>query len=411
MKTTINMETAEVAKWVEWLADFGRTANDGVTRLLYDDVWQAAQSALKTKMDECGLRTYFDGVGNLFGRLPGTEEQEKAILTGSHIDTVVDGGKYDGAYGIIASLLAVHYLYQQHGLPKKTIEVVSLCEEEGSRFPLAFWGSGSITGKFNMEDSADLCDANSIPFHEAMKQAGFPPAGKSAVRDDIASFIEVHIEQGAVLEKEKQSVGIATHIVGQRRFNIKVSGESNHAGTTPMSYRKDSMHIASELIAYALNRASKVDDSLVATVGKLTVSPNVPNVIPNEVIFTLDVRHHEESTLAQYCRTIFAYFEEFCAKKDAGLEIEQWVDVKPVQMDQELIGLSDAILKDMSIPYRKMISGAGHDSQMFGTYCPTALFFVPSKNGISHSPLEYTEAEDLKNGVIVLIEMLYRMAY
>ncbi|MGP7818473.1 allantoate deiminase [Niallia sp. 01092] len=411
MKTTINMETAEVEQWVEWLAGFGKTANDGVTRLLYDDTWQKTQLALKTKMDESGLQSYFDSVGNLFGRLTGTEEKERVILTGSHIDTVVDGGKYDGAYGVVASLLAVQYLYKHYGLPKKTIEVVSLCEEEGSRFPLAFWGSGSITGKFNMNDSKELSDANGIPFHQAMEQAGFSPSGGQAVRDDIASFIEVHIEQGAVLEKEKQSVGIATHIVGQKRFNIKISGESNHAGTTPMSYRKDSMHIAAELIAYTLKKASEIDESLVATVGKLTVSPNVPNVIPNEVIFTLDVRHHEEAVLDQYCRLIFSYFHAFCEEKETGLDIEQWVNVKPVKMDPDLINISDNLLKDMDIPYRKMISGAGHDSQMFGTYCPTALFFVPSKNGISHSPLEYTKPEDLKNGVIVLIEMLYKMAY
>ncbi|MFT8320587.1 MAG: allantoate deiminase [Bacillus sp. (in: firmicutes)] len=411
MKTTINLQTAEVEKWIEWLADFGRTANGGVTRLLYDNVWQEAQSALKTKMNECGLIAYYDGVGNLFGRLEGTEVKDKIILTGSHVDTVVDGGKYDGAYGVLASLLAVKNLYENYGPPKKTIEVGSFCEEEGSRFPLAFWGSGSITGKFKMKDSEKLSDANGVPFHEAMEKAGFPAEGKSAARNDIERFIEVHIEQGAVLEKEQQSIGMVTHIVGQRRFTIKISGESNHAGTTPMSYRKDSMHIASELIAFALNKTASFGEDLVATVGKLSVSPNVPNVIPNEVIFTLDVRHYEESTIAEYCKTVFAYFEERCREKGTGIEIDQWMAVKPVQMDQKLISISDDILKNMSIPYKKMVSGAGHDSQIFGTFCPTALFFIPSKNGISHSPLEYTDAEDLKNGIMVLTEMLYKIAY
>lgn len=411
MQTTINMETVEVEKWLNWLSNFGATKNGGVTRLLYDDSWKEAQLALKEKMTEAGLQTSFDSIGNLFGRLEGTEIKEKTILTGSHIDTVVDGGKYDGAYGVIASLLAVKYLYEHYGLPKKTLEVVSLCEEEGSRFPLAFWGSGSITGKYKAEDSKKLTDANSIPFHTAMELAGFPPSAQLAARDDIDSFIEVHIEQGAVLEKEKQSIGIVTHIVGQRRFNIKITGECNHAGTTPMNYRKDSMHVASELIAYAINKVAEIDESLVATVGKLTVLPNVPNVIPNEVVFTLDVRHHQEEILDQYCSMIFSYFEKLCMEKGAGVEISQWVDVKPVKMDENLNDTADRILQDMSIPYKKMISGAGHDSQVFGTFCPTALLFVPSEKGISHSPLEFTKIEDLKNGVIVLIELLHKLAY
>ncbi|PKG22039.1 allantoate deiminase [Niallia nealsonii] len=411
MQTTINMETVKVEKWLNWLSCFGATKNDGVTRLLYDDSWKTAQLALKEKMVDVGLQASFDSIGNLFGRLEGTEIKEKTILTGSHIDTVVDGGKYDGAYGVIASLLAVKYLYEHYGFPKKTIEVVSLCEEEGSRFPLAFWGSGSITGKYKLEDSKELKDASSIPFHTAMELAGFPPSNQSAARDDIDSFIEVHIEQGAVLEKEKQSVGIVTHIVGQRRFNIKIIGESNHAGTTPMSYRKDSMHIASEFIAYAMNKVKEIEESLVATVGKLTVSPNVPNVIPNEVVFTLDVRHHQEDILDQYCAKIFSYFESICLEKGAGLDISQWVNVKPVKMDENLIDTADYVLQGLSLPYKKMISGAGHDSQMFGTFCPTALLFVPSQKGISHSPLEFTKIEDLKNGVIVLIKLLHKLAY
>jgi len=411
MQTTINMETVEVEKWLNWLSDFGATKNGGVTRLLYDDSWIKAQLALKEKMIEAGLRASFDSIGNLFGRLEGTEIKEKAILTGSHIDTVVEGGKYDGAYGVVASLLAVKYLYEHYGLPKKTIEVVSLCEEEGSRFPLAFWGSGSITGKYKLEDTKELKDANTIPFHTAMESAGFPPSSQSAARSDIDSFIELHIEQGAVLEKEKQSIGIVTHIVGQRRFTIKIAGESNHAGTTPMKYRKDSMHIASELIVYAINKVAEIDESLVATVGKLTVSPNVPNVIANEVAFTLDVRHHQEEILDRYCSIIFSHFENLCLEKGTGIEISQWVNVKPVKMDENLNDTADRILQDMSIPYKKMISGAGHDSQMFGTFCPTALLFVPSSNGISHSPSEFTKIEDLKNGVIVLIELLHKLAY
>lgn len=394
-----------------WLADFGNTESGGVTRLLYDDRWKQAQSCLKDKMNHMGFHTYFDAVGNLFGRIEGTSSKEKTILTGSHIDTVVNGGKYDGAYGIIASLLAIHYLQQVYGQPKKTLEIVSLCEEEGSRFPLAFWGSGSITGKYKQEDGKALNDANHLSLYEEMKLAEFPGAKVDARRNDLDCFVEVHIEQGGILEREQKAIGLVTHIVGQRRFTITIKGESNHAGTTPMPYRKDSMHMAAELVLYALNKVSVYEENLVATVGKLTLSPNVPNVIPNEVVFTLDIRHHQEEVLDAYCQDIFSFFHQRCLDKGLEIDISQWVDVKPVSMDENLVELSNQILKDMNIPYRKMISGAGHDAQVFGTYCPTALLFVPSAKGISHSPEEYTNIEDLKKGVIVLIELLYKLAY
>ena len=411
MKTTIDIDTKEVGRWVDWLAAFGYTKNGGVTRLLYDENWRLAQYSLLQKMKESGLNPYFDGVGNLFGRLEGTLQGEKVILTGSHIDTVIDGGKYDGAYGIIASLFAVNYLKHRYGSPKKTIEVVSLCEEEGSRFPLAFWGSGSITGKYIKDDCHELYDTKNISFSHAMLSMGLQTEREQVKREDIDCFIEIHIEQGAVLEKEQKSIGIVSHIVGQRRFTVKVVGESNHAGTTPMPYRKDSMHLAAELITYILNQVTEIDSQLVATVGKIIASPNVPNVIPKEVTFTLDVRHHQEEVLDFFCGKILAYFKQKSIEAGMNVECEQWMDVKAVAMDDTLTALAHHIVQEMEIPNRTMISGAGHDAQVFGTYCPTALLFVPSTGGISHSPKEHTDLEDLKKGIIVLIEFLQRLAY
>lgn len=411
MKTSIDIDTKEVGEWIEWLATFGATQNGGVTRLLYDENWRLAQHSLLQKMNECGLITYFDGVGNLFGRLEGRLSDEKKILTGSHIDTVIDGGKYDGAYGIIASLIAVHYLKQRYGTPKKTIEVVSLCEEEGSRFPLAFWGSGSVTGKYKKDDCEGLYDTRNISFSHAMNSMGLPKDSEQVKREDVDSFIEIHIEQGAVLEKEKKSIGIVSHIVGQRRFTVKVMGESNHAGTTPMPYRKDSIQLAAALITYVINEVTEIDSQLVATVGKIVATPNVPNVIAKDVTFTLDVRHHQEEVLDYYCEKIFSYFKQKSIETGINIEWEQWMDVQAVAMDDTLTELAYKIVQEMDIPNRKMISGAGHDAQMFGTYCPTALLFVPSAGGISHSPKEYTNLEDLKKGIIVLIELLHRVAY
>lgn len=407
-----HMSTERVETMIEWLASFGQTESGGVTRLLYSPSWILAQKALKEKMEEFGLKTYFDDVGNLFGRLEGTEKHTPTILTGSHIDTVIEGGKYDGAYGIVASLLAVRDLLQRYGPPKKPIEVVSLCEEEGSRFPLAFWGSGSIIGKHAYKDAEMLHDINGIPFVEAMKEAGFGDGEHRAPRrDDIDCFIELHVEQGYILEREGHSLGIVSHIVGQRRYNVFVVGESNHAGTTPMSYRKDAISIASDLICYITKKAKESDPILVATVGKINVKPNVPNVIAGEVMFTLDVRHHQEPLLEQFCSEIFQYFQSVSHQHELQILVSQWMNVQPVRMNEKLTEISNKIAKDQNIAFLNLVSGAGHDAQVFGTFCPTSLLFVPSHKGISHSPKEYTKSDDLENGLHMLTELLYKLAY
>ncbi|CAH0190899.1 Allantoate amidohydrolase [Peribacillus sp. Bi96] len=405
-------EKDDVALMIEWLASFGATESNGVTRLLYSKEWLRAQQAMKAEMEKENLDTYFDSVGNLFGRLEGTGSSGGTILTGSHIDTVRNGGKYDGAYGVIASFLAVKRLYKAYGPPRKTIEVVSFCEEEGSRFPLTFWGSRNIQGIYDLDHVRDLKDTEGISFLEAMKKSGFEPeAYIRPVRDDIDRFVEIHIEQGAVLEKNQNTIGVVSHIVGQRRFTVKIVGESDHAGTTPMSYRKDAVSAASEFISFLTKKAKRMDPDLVATVGRMDVKPNVPNVIAGEVEFSLDIRHHEEVILDKFCQEIFSTFDSLAKEAEMQMEILQWMDVKPVALDMEMNRLVQKIAEDKNTPYQDMVSGAGHDAQVFGSFCPTCLLFVPSQGGISHSPKEFTSVPDLERGIDVLSEVLYKLAY
>ncbi|MGE7761285.1 allantoate deiminase [Peribacillus sp. NPDC097895] len=405
-------EKDDVASMIEWLASFGATESSGVTRLLYSEEWLRAQQAMKAEMEKENLDTYFDSVGNLFGRLEGTGSAGGTILTGSHIDTVRNGGKYDGAYGVIASFLAVKRLYKTYGLPRKTIEVVSFCEEEGSRFPLTFWGSRNIQGIYDLDHVRNLKDTEGISFLEAMKKSGFEPeAYITPVRDDIDRFVEIHIEQGAILEKNQNTIGVVSHIVGQRRFTVKIVGESDHAGTTPMSYRKDAVSAASECISFLTKRAKRMDRDLVATVGRMDVKPNVPNVIAGEVEFSLDIRHHEELILDKFCQEIFSTFDSLAKEAEMQMEILQWMDVKPVALDMEMNRLVRKIAEDKNTPYQDMVSGAGHDAQVFGSFCPTCLLFVPSQGGISHSPKEFTSVPDLERGIDVLSEVLYKLAY
>jgi allantoate deiminase len=405
-------EKENVQELIEWLSSFGKTKNEGVTRLLYSKAWCQAQRALQLKMQQFGLETYFDCVGNLFGKLQGINAESPVILTGSHVDTVVEGGKYDGAYGIIASMSAVSRLFETYGYPKKTIEVVSFCEEEGSRFPLTFWGSRNTNGAYTLDHIKDVKDAGGTSFIDAMKQAGFEPAQyKPPIRNDIERFLELHIEQGLVLEKNKNTIGVVTHIVGQRRYQVRIEGESNHAGTTPMSYRKDAVVASSQLIAFLTEKAKEMDSDLVATVGRINVSPNVPNVVAGEVEFSLDIRHHKAEILDRYCETIFSEFRQVSETLNAEIEFTQWMDVMPVSMDEELVKDIKNIAVQKNLPFQEIISGAGHDAQVFAGKIPTNLIFVPSRDGISHNPKEFTDAKELETGVELLTEVLYKLAY
>lgn len=402
----------QIEEMVEWLASYGKDNSGGVTRLLYDPAWSAAQKAIQAKIEQLGLSARYDDVGNLFGRLSGRDPEANVVLTGSHVDTVIGGGKYDGAYGIIAALIAVEHLLTHYGQPLKPIEVVSLCEEEGSRFPMTYWGSGNITGVKEREAVHHINDVNGIPFEQAMHEAGFG-LGLHAqpTRKDLECFIELHIEQGQVLEREEKSIGVVTHIVGQRRYNITVYGESNHAGTTPMQWRRDAMFTSAELIRILMHRAKAHESGLVATVGRMEVKPNVGNVIAREVTFSLDVRHSDAKIIEQFCEACFSDFETIASEHGTTVACHKWMDEPPVAMDCTLNQTAEEILKSEGISYKRMTSGAGHDSQIFGTYCPTGLLFVPSQGGISHSPAEFTPTEDLQRGVRLLIDLLYKLAY
>ena len=405
-------EDMTIEQLINWLAKYGQTNAGGVTRLLYSPSWLQAQKALKEKMATIGLQTYFDSVGNLFGRTLGTVHAEKVILTGSHIDTVIQGGKYDGAYGIVASLLAVKRLIERYGSPKYTIEVVSLCEEEGSRFPLTYWGSKNVMGQYDASAISSLKDKNDVSFIDAMGEAGFPLSHyQSSKRKDVQHFVEVHIEQGHVLENKQFDIGIVSHIVGQQRYKVTFYGECNHAGTTEMQGRKDAMVCAANVISELTTLAIEKYPMLRATVGQLQAEPNVPNVIAGTVSFTVDIRHHEQSVIEQFAKEMHAILNRIDTLYQVKHIAEKWTEIEPVTLDEAMHEKAQEIVEARGYRYTSMVSGAGHDSQVFGQHIPTTLLFVPSQKGISHSPLEYTAPHHLENGVQALMGILYHLAY
>ncbi|QFF99195.1 allantoate amidohydrolase [Psychrobacillus glaciei] len=401
----------EISARLEWLGEFGRDPSGGITRLLYSKAWSEAQDALKDWMEEEGLEVQFDEIGNLSGIVKGNDTT-KTILTGSHIDTVTNGGLYDGQFGIVASVLAVNYLKKHYGQPLRNLEVVSLAEEEGSRFPYAFWGSQNIVGTANRKDVELISDFNGVPFVKAMNEAGFAFKDESkAPRSDLIAFVEVHVEQGNVLETEKKSVGVVHSIVGQRRYTIEVIGEANHAGTTPMGYRKDAVYAASHMIYELIRLAKQLGDPLVMTVGKIEVNPNIVNVIPGKVIFTVDIRHIDKNAIIQFTEILTTNIKKYSKEHEVETTINMWLDADPVPMDSRIVEIIERQCVKNNLNYKLMHSGAGHDAQIFAKTVPTAMLFVPSRDGISHNPSEYTDPADLVEGVKALITTLYDLAY
>ncbi|PZD96200.1 allantoate amidohydrolase [Paenibacillus sambharensis] len=409
----MTMEQASgVTSLLDELAGYGSTADGGVTRLLYSQSWKDAQSFLAAKMSAAGLEVRYDRVGNLFGRMEGSRKGQGVVLTGSHIDTVRSGGRYDGAYGIAASLAAVAFLRSAYGEPRRPLEVVSFCEEEGSRFPLAYWGSGNITGAYSTGMAQRVVDPQGITLAHAMQAAGFGREDQpECLRKDLAAFVEVHVEQGVILERTGGRIGVVETIAGQRRYVVTVKGETNHAGTTPMAMRRDAAAGAAEMIAMLERAANRAGEPLVATVGRMKLMPNIPNVIAGTVEFTLDIRHISETLLTGFSDAVIGSFHSVAERRGLELDVHAALQARPAPMDPVLTGRLEKICSDGGISYRRMMSGAGHDGQMFVNCCPTAMLFVPSKGGVSHSPEEYTAAEDLAYGVVVLAEMLYDLAY
>ncbi|MFE7084024.1 allantoate deiminase [Priestia megaterium] len=404
--------TKEISELMHWMSECGEDPEGGISRFLYSNEWIAAQKRLESLFFQEGLTVQYDEVGNLFGKMEGSKYPNETILTGSHIDTVKNGGLYDGQYGIVAGFLAIKHLKEMYGQPLRNIEVVSIAEEEGSRFPFTFWGSKNIVGRVHQDEVKNLKDKDGKLFVDAMEEAGFNfRATSHNVREDLKAFVELHVEQGKVLEIEKKTIGIVQNIVGQRRFTIELTGEANHAGTTPMKYRKDTLSSASHIIHMINTLVLEYGGPLVATVGKMEIEPNISNVIPRKTTFTLDIRHTEKETLSKFTDEIVKKMKKIARQADVLIDINMWMDVDPVPMDQRVVDIIKNQCEKYQINYKLMNSGAGHDSQIIAAHVPTAMIFTPSHKGISHSPYEYTRPEDLVEGLQLLINTLYDLAY
>jgi allantoate deiminase len=406
----LTIDRAEMQHLVETLGVIGQQPGGGIIRHVYDTAWSAAREQLRSWMQEAGLAVRDDAVGNLFGRIEG--ESPRTVLTGSHIDTVVLGGRYDGALGVLSALAALRALKRSGSKPRKSVEMVALCEEEDSRFHCNFWGTRGILGLIQPQELEDLCDLDGVSIAQAMRSAGFAPEKvRDAVRNDLDAFVELHIEQGRILYDEHLPLGIVDTITGLYRFRVTVDGRTDHAGTTPMDLRRDALQAAVEFSSEMTRIASEAGRPAVVTNGWWDVQPGAWNIVPGHVEFSVDLRHPNEPTKQQLASRIRARGEAIAAEHGVDISYEVVGDVLPMDMDPNVKRELMAAAEACGVSAKAMISGAGHDSQVMATKVPTAMLFVPSMEGRSHSAAEFTTPEDAARGATVLVAALQRLAY
>jgi allantoate deiminase len=394
----------KIESHIDKLSTFTATPGNGTTRLTYSKEDKQARAYIKSRMNEYGLEVREDGFGNIFGKLKGTLQDAPSVLIGSHFDSVPNGGSYDGPAGVVAALEVAALYAQKQLVPKYTLEVIALVEEEGARFGGGLMGSRGITGLLTEEDFKHLKDKDGISTEEAMASIGLDPSlPKKRDPKTIKAFLELHIEQGPILEEKNIPIGVVEAIVGLTQFQITVEGKAGHAGTTPMDRRSDALVCAAKLIAQFPGLASEEGEETVMTTGQLNVFPNGSNVIPNKTVFTVDIRsskeEHIESVIHKMKNLIDSYSGE-------GIHIsaEQRLYMKPKMMNQEIIALLKRSSSNLDIPYCSINSGAGHDAMVFSDFTDVGMIFIPSKDGLSHCPEEWSDSEDMAKAVQILFE-------
>ena len=407
----VRVDASLLSRYVEALGAIGWQPQGGIVRPVYSPAWVQAREQLAEWMRAAGLEVYGDAVGNLFGRLPGSEEGG-TILTGSHFDTVSFGGKFDGALGILAGLAALQALGEQAGQPRRSLEVVALCEEEGSRFSAHYWGTRAMLGLIEADELERLRDEQGVSIASAMRGAGLVPERyREAARGDLAAFLELHIEQSRVLYEEGIQVGIVEAIVGLHHRKITVRGRADHAGTTPMDLRRDALQGAAHMALEITRLVEQEGRPAVVTLGTWSVKPGAVNVVPEEVSFSVDLRHSDEGTKQRLLAAILARCETIARERGLTLVSKVTQESRPSQMDAALGAVLVQAAQTCGASWKAMPSGAGHDSQEMARHLPTAMLFVPSLEGRSHSAAEYTSPEDAALGATVLATALSRLAY
>ncbi len=388
-----------------------------VTRLVFSVHEMRARQLLVHRMRQAGLGVRVDALGNVFGRLAGQREGP-AVLAGSHLDSVVQGGRYDGPVGVIGALEAVRAI-KESGVPVPApLESVCFVGEESSRFGFSTLGSTLVAGDVTMDDFAHAVDAGGARLEDVLSGLGIHRENLDSLKRDpktVKAYLELHIEQGPVLESRKKKIGVVTAIAAPSRFRVVFRGQADHSGTTPMDMRKDALVAAALLITFidevCREHSSTEMGRVVGTVGAIKVEPGVINAIPGRAEMQVDVRSITAASKRKVAGRVRTRARRIARERGVEVDLVTIRDEKPVALHRRVIGLIRALCEEHRVPFEVMPSGAGHDAMQMARITPTGMIFIPSVNGVSHNPTEWTDPEDICLGTQLLMEAMLRAAH
>jgi N-carbamoyl-L-amino-acid hydrolase len=400
----IPIDATELHRQLHALGRIGLDGSGGRTRLAASDADKAGRDTLVTWMHALNLVVSTDQIGNIIGLWPGRDATLAPVMLGSHIDTVIHAGLYDGCYGVLAGLAVIRALKQAGVHPRRGIAVVAFTNEEGVRYQPDMMGSLVYAGGMTVDDALNVIGIDGTRLGDELARIGY--AGALAPGAIVPHcYLELHIEQGPILDTEGIAIGAVANLQGISWQKLTIHGTANHAGTTPLAMRHDAGVAAATIITKARQIAQSHGTTL-ATIGSMQFEPNAINVIPNKVTMTVDLRNPDNDMLLDAEQQLAACVHEIAAHEGVTIEREQLARFDPVQFDADIVGLIDQTAQRHGFGVRRMTSGAGHDAQMMARITPAAMIFVPSRDGISHNPAEFTADADIVAGAQVLLDVV-----
>jgi len=408
MRNNLRINGERLCWRLDRLAQIGRIPGDGVCRLALSDEDKQGRDLVIDWMRELGLSVRIDRIGNVVGMRPGLADGPP-VMTGSHIDTVRTGGRYDGALGVLAGLEVIATLNEAEFHTRRPIAVAFFTNEEGSRFQPDMFGSLVYTGALPLDQALATKGIDGASVGKELDRIGYAGAAPAG-RPHAHAYVELHVEQGPVLDAESFRIGAVEGVQGISWTEFTLSGQSNHAGTTPMRMRRDAGYVAARIAVFARNLAKELGGNQVATVGSMTLSPNLINVVANHVVMTVDLRNTDDEQLREAERRLFVFADESAVAENVGIARRSLARFAPVAFAPNLVERVEAIAHELGFPVRRLPSGAGHDAQIMAAVCPACMIFVPSVGGISHNVEEYTAPSDLVAGADVLLRLVLELA-
>lgn len=391
------------------LARIGATAKGGNCRLALTALDGQGRDLVTGWMRDAGMRVRVDQLGNIFARRPGRDDTLPPVMTGSHIDTQPTGGKFDGCYGVLAGLEVIRTLNDAGVQTEAPLEVAIWTNEEGSRFVPVMMGSGVFAGKFTLETALSARDAQGLSVRDELQAIGYAGADPVGGRP-VDAYFEAHIEQGPILEHEEKVVGVVTGSLGLRWYDIIVTGMEMHAGPTPMPIRRDALLAASHLVQAVIGIANANQPHGRGTVGELHAHPGSRNVIPGRVRMTADLRHEDEATLTRMDQALRQACKDVAAAHHVEVELKDVQYFRPTPFDPDLVGKVRQGAASRGLPAMDIVTGAGHDAVYMASVAPTAMIFVPCKDGVSHNEIEDAQPQHLEAGCNVLLDAMVARA-